>query len=178
MDTNYLAIARQQLLSKEALRLPPRQRLDLLINAEIYPIVTRGTSAEAQIKEMIDFYNLCCLMLVQYLPNEEAEHNCLMLSIMASHLESSPISTDKLATGKLSEALKLLDDYEKWDNKITKIQHLFFEFENLYPDLYDSYNLEDIATADFMDIIHNTRWLVANKPQLVDKVLRRWGLLS
>ena len=55
-----------QLLSKEAIKLPPKQRLELLLKAETYPIVKKRTSAEGQIREMIDFYNLCCLMLAKH----------------------------------------------------------------------------------------------------------------
>ncbi len=60
----------QQLLSKEAINLPPKEQLNLLLKANKYPLVRKRTSATKQIKEMIDFYNLCCLMLAQYFPNE------------------------------------------------------------------------------------------------------------
>lgn len=56
----------EQLLSKQAIQLPPKERLRLLLSTTRYPIVRKRTSAEAQIKEMLDFYYLCSIILVEY----------------------------------------------------------------------------------------------------------------
>lgn len=164
--------AEQELLSKEALKLPHRQRLELLLKVERYPIVRKRTSAERQIKEMIAFYNLCCLMLTQYFPNEEAEKNFVMINFIASHE-----NTQSIITGKIEEALKLLRGYEDLENKVKAIQILFYQYRESFPDLYQSYNLEDIATEHISDIIRETRQLINDDSQLVEETLKRWDLL-
>lgn len=163
----------QQLLSKEAIKLPHRQRLELLLKAKRYPIVRKRTSAEGQIKEMIDFYNLCCVMLAQYFPNEEAENNFFMLSFIASQEDSQSIITEKFA-----EAFKMLRDYEELERKVTAIQMLFYQYHDSFPELYESYDLEDIATERISDVIQGTRELMNNDPQYIEEILNRWELLS
>lgn len=175
MATNQLSKpkAEQQLLSKEAIKLPPRQRLELLLNAEKYPIVNKRTSAERQIKEMIDLFNLYCLMLTQYFPNEEAENNFFMLSCIASQE-----NTQSIAIGKLAESFKLLREYEELENRVTAIQMLFYQYQDSFPELYQSYNLEDFTTKRISDVIQETRRLMYDAPQWVEETLRRWDLLS
>lgn len=165
--------AEQQLLSKEAIKLPPRQRLELLLKAKSYPIVRKRTSAEGQIKEMIDFYNLCCVMLAQYFPNEEAEDNFLMLTFVASQEDTQSIVTEKLA-----KAFKMLGDYEELESKVTAIQMLFYQYHDSFPEFYESHNLEDIATERISDIIRDTRELMNDDPQFIEEILKRWELLS
>ncbi len=166
-------IAEQQLLSKEAIMLPPTQRLELLFKAKNYPIVRKRTSAEKQINEMIDFYNLCCVMLVQYFPVEDAECNFLMLNLIASQENAQSIFT-----GKFAKALKMLREYEELENKITAIQMLFYQYQYSFPELYESYNLEDFAIQRISDIIRDTRELMNSDPQFAEQILRRWELLS
>lgn len=165
--------AEQQLLSKEAIKLPPRQRLELLLKANKYSIVSKRTSAEGQINEMIDFYNLCCLMLAQYFPNEEAKNNFLMLNFIASQE-----STQSVITEPLAKAFKLLTGYEELENRVTSIQMLFYQYQDSYPELYQSHNLEDMATECISDVIQKTRQLMIDDPQLIERILRRWDLLS
>ena len=175
MNKKQLSIttAEQQLLSKEAIKLPPRQRLELLIKAKSYPIVGKRTSAEGQIKEMIAFYNLCRVMLAQYFPSEQAEDNFLMLSFIASKEDTQSIITEKLA-----EAFKMLRNYEELERKVTAIQMLFFQYHDSFPELYESYNLEDFATEHILDMIRNTRGLMNNDLQFIEGILKRWELLS
>ena len=165
--------AEQQLLSKEAIKLTPRQRLELLLKAERYPIVKKRTSAEAQIREMIEFYNLCCLMLAQYFPNGQAENNFLLLSLIASQE-----NTQSIITGKLVAAFKLLRGYEELESKVTSIQMLFYQYQYSFPELYESHNLENIATERISDVIRETKQLMNDNPQLVEEILNRWELLS
>lgn len=162
-----------QLLLKEAINLPPRQRLELLLKAETYPIVNKRTSAERQLQEMIDFYNLCCLMLAQYFPNGQSEKNFLMLNLMA--LQEN---TQSIITAKLAEAFKLLSGYEELERKITAIQMLFYQYKYSFPELYESHNLENIATERISNVIREARYLMNDKPQLVEEILNRWELLS
>ena len=113
-DTYLSSIkAEQQLLSREALKLPPRERLELLLIAKKYPIVKMRTSVRAEIEEMIDFYNLCCFMLIHLLPNEKAENNFLLLNILASHENTQIVLIEKMAT-----AFKLLSGYEELERRI------------------------------------------------------------
>ena len=165
--------AEQQLLSKEAIKLPPRQRLELLLKAKSYPIVRKRTSAEGQIKEMIDFYNLCCVMLAKYFPSKEAEDNFFMLSFVASQEDSQSIITEKLA-----KAFNMLRDYEELERKVTAIQMLFYQYHDSFPELYESHNLEDIATEHISDMIRDKRELMSDNPQLIEKLFKRWELLS
>lgn len=162
-----------QLLLKDAINLPPRQRLELLLKAEKYPISNKKTSAKKQIYEMIDFYNLCCLMLAQYFPNGQAEHNFLLLNFVALQENSQSIITEKLA-----EALKLLRRYEALESRITAIQMLFYQYQYSFPELYESLNLEDIATKSISDLLQEAKQLMNNNPKLVEEILNRWELLS
>lgn len=161
----------QQLLSKEAIKLPPKERLNLLLKAKRYPIVKKRTSAEGQIKEMIDFYNLLCLMLAQYFPNEQAENNFFLLSIIASQGDAQEV-----VNGKLAKAFRLLHGYEELENRITAIQWLFHQYEEVFPDIYQHYNLEDIAFEQISDIVENSRQLLTHDTDCVEKLLERWEL--
>lgn len=160
-----------QLLSKEALKLSPRRRLELLLKAENYPIVRKKTSAQGQITEMIDFYDLCCLMLAQYFPNEQAENNFLMLNFIISQED-----TQSIITQRFSEAFTLLKGYEEIENRITAIQMLFYQYQYYFPELYSYYNLEDIAKKHISDIIQETKELIIDNPQFIEKILNRWEL--
>lgn len=162
----------QQLLSKEALNLPPRQRLELLVKAKRYPIVRKRTSAEKQIKEMIDFYNLCCLILGQYFANEEVESNFIMLSLVASQKTSQSVITEELA-----ETFELLRRYEELESKVTAIQALFYQYSYSFPEIYELYNLEDLATQRIQEVVQAVRKVVNDDPQFIEKILRRWDLL-
>ena len=175
MNEKQLSIHKveHQLLSKEAIKLLPRQRLELLLKAERFPIVRKRTSAERQIREMIDFYNLCCLMLAQYFPNEQAENNFLLLSLIASQE-----NTQSIISGKLAEAFKLLGSYEELESKVTAIQMLFNQYQYFFPELYESEHLERIATERISDIIQENKQLINDDPQLVEEILDRWELLS
>lgn len=161
----------QQLLSKKAINLPPRERFDLLLKAQKYPIVHKRTSAVAQVKEMIDFYNICALMVAKYFPNEKAIDNFVMLSLAASKESDQTIMTEKLA-----KAFEMLDSYEKLEHKITAIQRLFFQYEEAFPDIYELYNLEDFATEQISDIIENSRLLLDENPEFVKNLIERWEL--
>lgn len=171
-ESNLTTISvEQQLLSKEAIKLPPKERLILLLNAKGYPIVKKRTSAEGQIKEMIDFYNLCCLMLAQYFPNEQADNNFLLLNIIDSQRNSQEV-----VNGKLAKAFRLLHGYEELENRITAIQGLFYQYEKTFPDIYQRYNLEDIAFQPISDIVENFRQLLTHDTNCVEKLLERWEL--
>lgn len=164
-------ISEEQLLSREAIKLPPRERLSLLLNAKKYPLVRKRTSATRQIKEMIDLYNLCCLMLVQYFPKEQAEDNFLLLNFITSQ------ETNAIATGKLAEAFKLLNGYEELERRITAIQRVFFQYQEIFPDLYQLYNLEDIAFEKISDIVENTKLLLSGDETYAKELLERWGII-
>lgn len=170
--TRKNAIPAQQLLSKEAIHLPPKERLNLLLHAKQYPIASKKTSAKGQLKEMLDFYNLCCFMLVQYFPSEQAKNNFVFLHFVTSKKTNSSIMSDELA-----KCFRLLNRYEELENKISAIQSLFWQYQETFPDLYDSYNLENIATEKISDIIHNSLELLKDDSSYVEKLLQRWELL-
>lgn len=163
--------AEQQLLSKKAINLPPRERFDLLLKANKYPIVHKRTSTEAQVKEMLDFYNICSLMLAKYFPNEQSIDNFVILSLVYSKKDDQTIITKKLA-----KAFKLLDSYEKLERKITAIQALFFQYREAFPYIYELYNLEDFATEQISDIIENSKLLLDENPEFVKSLIERWEL--
>ncbi len=161
----------QQLLSKEAISLPPKERLCLLIKAKSYPIVRKSTSAKGQIEEMIDFYSFCCFMLGQYFPNEQATNNFLLLNFLISKEDSNTPITNKLA-----EAFRLLSSYEDLENKITAIQMLFFQYQSAFPDIYQLYNLDDLANEKVSDIIQDAKELIDYEPSYIERLMERWGL--
>ena len=161
----------QQLLSKEAISLPPKERLCLLLKAKSYPIVRKRTSAKGQIEEMIHFYNFCCFMLGQYFPNEQATNNFLLLNFLISKEDSNTPVTDKLA-----EAFRLLSSYEDLENNITAIQMLFHQYQSAFPDIYQLYNLDDLANEKVSDIIQNSKELISHEPSYTERLLERWEL--
>ena len=165
--------AEEQLLSKEAIKLPTIQRLELLLKAKRYPIVKKRTSAEGQIREMIDFYNLCCVMLAKYFPDKQAENNFLALSIISSQENSQ-----STITAKHAEAFKILNGFEELESKVTAIQRLLHQYQYSFPELYEKYGLEDIATESISEVIQETKKMMNDDPQYVEKILNRWELLS
>ena len=166
MSTKQIVIVEQQLLSKQAIQLPARERLALLLQANRYPIVRKGTSAERQIKEMINLYNLYCLMLIRYFPSEEAEEKYILLNW---------ISTLNINNAKLKNALQMVKSYEEVERRITQIQLLFNEYRESFPEIYEKYNLEDIVTKRITDIIKDSRELCKD-PVWVQGVMNVWDI--
>ena len=167
----YVASEEQQLFSKQAIQLPPVERLELLLKAKSYPMVRKKTSAKKQIKEMLDLYDLYCLMLVQFFPNEGAEEQCLLLTLMTTQEISQTAVNDKL-----SKAFRMLSSYENLERRITAIQTLFDKYREVFPDIYERYNLEEIAVARISDIIRNSRQLCQANPLWSKEVMNRWEL--
>lgn len=164
----------EQLLSKQAIQLPPKERLQLLLSTSNYPIVPKRTSAEKQIKEMLDFYEFCCLMLMYYFPNEEAEANYIALA-MLSEVEKQDLQIP--VSSKLSKAFKLVEDYEKFEKKITAVRDLFLQYSIKYPDIYDKYNLEDLVFLSVHDMLENARYIAKENPSKLERILSRWELI-
>ena len=160
-----------QLLSKIAINLPPSERLELLLKSKKYPIVKKRTSAEKQLEEMIDFYDLCSIILAKYFPTEQAENNFMLLSILASQEEKNSIIDEQL-----SRVFILLDSYEDFENRITATQALFYQYHENFPDLYERYNLEDIIKQSIHDIIECGRYLLSEDVLYVKKLLERWEI--
>lgn len=158
--------------SKEAINLPPRQRLELLLRANSYPIVRKRTSAEGQLKAMLDFYDFCCIVLAQFFQGKNAERNFVMLNFMESQEEFK-----SMISGELASAFEIMINYEKMESKVCALQGLFYQYKYDFPELYDSYNLEDTATQRISDVIRDTKEWMKDK-NLVDKVFKRWGLLE
>jgi len=144
----------QQLLSKEAISLPPKQRLDLLLKAKRYPIVRKKTSAKGQ-----------------YFPNEQATNNFLLLNFLISKEDSNTPATDKLA-----EAFRMLSSYEDLENKITAIQTLFHQYQSAFPDIYQLYNLGDLANEKVSDIIQDSKELIGYDSSYAERLKERWEL--
>lgn len=161
----------QQLFSKEAISLSPKERLALLLKVEKYPIVRKKTSAEKQIEEMIDLYNICCIMLAKYFPNKQAKDNFFLLNLIIFKGETKTIVDDKLV-----KAFKVLNNYEELENKIISIQRLFNEYRETFPDIFELYNLQDFATEKISDIIENSQELLSSDLPYIKKLLERWGL--
>ena len=170
-STMKITSADAQPLSKRAINLPPKERLELLLKCKRYPIVKKRTSAEKQLKEMIDFYNLCSIILAKYFPTEQAESDFMLLSILDSQ-EKRPSITDE----KLSRAFRLLDSYEEFENRITATQALFYQYYENFPDLYEKYNLEDILKQSIHNMIENGRYLLSEDASSIKKLLERWGI--
>lgn len=168
------ASVEEQLLSKQAIALPAPERLSLLLSAKYYPIVTKATSAEAQIKEMIALYNLCGLMLTKYFPDENAEANYIKLAIAEMAEEQNykaPI------TERMDEAFELVRNYEEFERKITAIKNLFWQYSEYFPEIFDKYNLEDYATENILHMLENSRYMLESCPSAVKRIADRWELL-
>ena len=163
--------ARVDLLSKEAISLPPKQRLMLLLQSSRYVIVQKRTSAKRQIKEMLDLFNFCRILLLIFFPSEKAENEFVELSFMSSPDYHSIIFE------QFEELFKLLEDYEMLESRITSMQMLFYQYKLSFPDLYDQYNLENIDSKKISEIIQESRLLI-EQPDFVANVLKRWDLLS
>ena len=96
-----------------------------------------------------------------------------MLSLIASRE-----NIQSLTTKKIEEAFSLLSGYEGLERKITAIQMLFYQYQYSFPDLYESYNLEEISTECISDIIQENKQLMKDNSQHVEEILNRWELLS
>ncbi len=167
MTENTLQITLDsQLLSKEAINLPPKKRLELLLKSKKYPVAKKRTSSINQLKEMIALYDLCVLMLAKYLPTEKSKENFMLISLLDSQKDRSLVT---------EKAFKLLGNYEELENKITAIQEFFYQFQKSFPDLYESYNLDELTDASFNKMIENGRHLL-NNISSVKTLLNRWGL--
>lgn len=173
MTENIVTITsiEQQLLSKQTISLPPKERLALLLKAKWYPITRKKTSAKRQIEEMIDFYNFCCFLLGQYFPNEQATNNFFLLNFLISKEDSNTPVTDKLA-----EAFRLLSSYEDLENKITAIQTLFHQYQLAFPDIYQLYNLDDLANKKISDMIQDSKELIGYDSSYAERLMERWEL--
>ena len=68
--------------------------------------------------------------------------------------------------------------YEELESKVTAIQMLFHQYQYSFPELYESHNLENIATERISDVIRETKQLMNDNPQFVEEILKRWELLS
>lgn len=163
-----------QLLSKQAIQLPPNERLQLLLKAKYYPVVKKRTSAEAQIKEMISFHNLCALMLTKFFPDEEAEKNYIALALIDS--VQSQFEENQLITERLSKAFELVKTYEEFERKITAIRNLFWQYSKDFPELFEKYNLEDIASERIHDMLEGARYMIENQSPKVEKLMDHWGI--
>ena len=165
----------EQLLSKQAIQLPPKERLQLLLSANYYPVVKKRTSAVAQIKEMINFYDFCAIMLTKFFPDEKAEANYIALALIDS--KQGQFGTNQLMNRRLSEAFELVKNYEEFERKITAIQNLFWQYSKDFPDLFEKYNLEDLATQSIFDVLDGARYMLENHAPEAKKLMDHWGVL-
>lgn len=159
------------LLSKEAISAPPKERLALLLNARRYPMVSKRTSVERQIEEMKDLLDLFSFWLTKFIPDECAEYNCMMLSLM-----QADETTSSTATGQLAEAFKMLKDYEELERKIDAIKNLLFEYSDRFPDMYYDTELEELATKSLPDMVDEARYKLQNHPSWEQELKKRWGI--
>lgn len=159
-------------LSEQAINLPPEKRLRLLLETKHFPVATKRSSAKKQITEMKDLYDLCCIMLARYLPNENAEDNFIALNFLSAiqYPMRSVVNQD------LAKAFSILGEYEKWEERVTAIQELFLEYKEVYPKLYEEYSLEDLATEKISTIVWSTRDAIAANPEFLFEVMERWEL--
>lgn len=165
----------EQLLSKQAIALPPKERLQLLLSASYYPVVKKGTSAEVQIKEMLDFYNLCLLMLIKFFQDEDAESNYLLLKTLDMTEQQS--ANNLPASKRWLEAFKLLKTYKEFERKITAIKELFCKYSKVFPEIYEKYKLEEIVSGEISDMLEGTKYMLKNCTSAEARILERWGLL-
>lgn len=163
----------QQLLSKEAIHLAPKERLMLLSNARYYPIVKKRTSAEKQIEEMLDLYELFSLMLVHYFPTDKAVDNYVVLSLLESIMSED---SQTIISKSVSEAFDKVKSYEELEKRIVAIRNLFYQYFETFPDLYEKYNLERFAYEKIPDMLENARYALKNNPDWVEEIRNRWGI--
>ena len=159
-------------LSEQAINLPPEERLRLLLKTKHFPIATKRSSAKRQIEEMTDLYDFCSVIIARYFPDEDAEDNFFATSFLTSIKYPMRLFANK----KLGKAFQMLGAYEKWEDRITAIQQLFLEYEKTYPQLYEKYNLEELATEKISTIVWRTRDELSANPDLLFEVMDRWEL--
>ena len=159
-------------LSEQAINLPPEDRLRLLLKTKRFPVATKRSSAKRQIEEMKDLYDLCSIILARYFPAENADDNFITLNFLSSVQYPMRLFVNK----DLAKAFSMLGEYEKWEERITAIQQLFFEYKKVYPKLYEEYNLEELATEKISSIVWSTRDVLTKNPEFLFEVMERWDL--
>lgn len=165
----------ERLLSKKAIALPPKERLSLLISANYYPIVITNISAEVQIREMLDFYNLCLLMLIKFFQDEDAESNYLLLKTLDMTEQQS--ANNLPASKRWLEAFKLLKTYEEFERKIKAIKELFCKYSEVFPEIYEKYKLGEIVSGEISDMLEGAKYMLKNCTSAEARILERWDLL-
>ena len=128
--------------------------------------------SDEQIEEMKALYDLCSIILARYFPAENADDNFITLNFLSSVQYPMRIFINK----DLARVFSILGEYEKWEERITAIQQLFFEYKKIYPKLYEEYNLEELATEKISTILWSTRDTLAENPEFLFEVMERWKL--
>lgn len=104
----------EYLRTKEAIQLPQNERLMLLMNAKYYILSGKRTSADVQIREMLDFFEFfLSYMLAETAPREGKDKEFILLSVMASAIPDD--CQEEIILQDLAEALNSLRNFEAID---------------------------------------------------------------
>ena len=120
------------ILSKEALSLPKRERIKLLLSAKSIPIVTKRTAIEKQIKEVIELHDFVNMLFVAMYPDENSDAEYLDNIINSFIDDICDTSTN------------IMQSYESFDNINDKISNFAYDVFQKYPDEYEDFDLDEI----------------------------------
>ena len=83
------------------------------MNAKYYILSGKRTSADAQIREMLDFFEFLSYMLAETAPREGKDKEFILLSVMASAIPDD--CQEEIILQDLAEALNSLRNFEAID---------------------------------------------------------------
>lgn len=177
----------EYLLRPENLRLAPQERLKLLIEADYYPIVTKRTSTDRQLKEMINLYNFYSIAYADFFNNKENEHAYFAGIILEINSSDHFIGTtaevkaknEILAdnfNSKFASFKEVVNKVDLIEKGLIAVRNLFFEYFTKYPDIYEKYQLDNITDVMFIDIPDFVKFKVENNPKWVVDVFKYWGI--
>ena len=121
------------IFSKEALALPKRERIKLLLSAKSIPVTTKGTAIDKQIKEIINLHDFVNMIYVRIFPTEERDAEYLNFAFAKSFIKELEIPQ-----------INLMEVYETFDLINAKLENFAYEVLMKYPNKYDEYDLDEI----------------------------------
>lgn len=121
------------IFSKEALSLPKKERIKLILSLSKIPVVTKRTAIEKQVREIISLHDFVNMLFVKIFPTEERDAEYINFAFARSFL-------DDLSLPELNS----MEIYESFDRMNEKISNYAYDVFQKYPDVYDEFDLDEI----------------------------------
>ena len=129
------------ILSKEALALPKRERIKILLSAKTIPVTTKGMAIDKQIREIINLHDFINMVYVRVFPTEERDAEYVNLAFAKRFINSLSLP-----------GINLMEVYESFDLINEKIENFAYDVLMKYPDKYDEYDLDEIFSSRYKKI--------------------------